>query len=42
MKEKHAVELEELSQELEAGAVSKLTAASRRALQENTMLLRQV
>jgi len=42
LKEKHAAELEELSHDLEASAVSKLTAASRRALEENTMLLRQV
>ena len=34
--------MNELSQDLEASAVTKLTTASRRALEENTMLLRQV
>lgn len=42
LKEKHASEMAELSQDLEASAVTKLTTASRRALEENTMLLRQV
>lgn len=42
MKEEHANAIKEIAKEMEKKAITKLNETSRRALEENTMLLRQV
>lgn len=42
MREEHAAHIKEVTKEMEKLAITKLGDASRRALEENTMLLRQV
>ena len=42
MKESHKAEIESLSDKMEKEALKRLNQASRKALEENTMLLRQV
>lgn len=42
MREEHAAAIKEATKEMEKKAITKLSDASRRALEENTMLLRQV
>jgi hypothetical protein len=42
MKEEHADAIKEIAKEMEKKAMTKLNETSRRALEENTMLLRQV
>lgn len=42
MREEHAAAIKEVTKEIEKKAITKLSEASRRALEENTMLLRQV
>lgn len=42
MKEEHANAIKEIAKDMEKKAMTKLTETSRRALEENTMLLRQV
>ncbi len=42
MKEEHANATKEIAKEMEKKAITKLNETSRRALEENTMLLRQV
>ena len=42
MKQLHQTEIEEMTKELEKKAVLKLNLTARRALAENTLLLRQV
>lgn len=42
MREEHAAAIKEVTKEMEKKAITKLSDASRRALEENTMLLRQV
>lgn len=42
VREEHAVAIKEVAKEMEKKAILKLGEASRRALEENTMLLRQV
>jgi hypothetical protein len=42
MKEDHANAIQEIAKEMEKKAMIKLNETSRRALEENTMLLRQV
>jgi hypothetical protein len=42
MKEEHANAIKEIAKEMEKKAIMKLSETSRRALEENTMLLRQV